>query len=211
MPDVMGHFEKAKSWAPFVPQYRALAGAILDRQARAAEDPAERRDLFEQAVDWYDDTPEMQPGYSGWLMAVGKQLGEVAAAGGDATFDEAIMYLDDARRLAPLDWRIPVNKGDVLIGWARTETDRSARPGLLCRALDQFETAIKLRPRTSEAWNGKGRTLAQLGHLDDAIKALKKAARFDRIKPSTTNEQLIDAVENLQQQSKPPPVVDCPA
>ncbi len=203
--DVREHLDRSQRWQPYVPQYRAIAGEYLQRQARAAQDVDEKRLLFEEAVEHYAHTVRLQPGYHAWKMTLGSLVGELAAAGG-ASFDDAYRLLEEAHRSAPYDWRVLVNRADVLNLEATAKKD----PDLLCRALTDYRSAIDLYGRASQPWHGVGRTLARLGRLDRAIKPLRRAARLDRVNESPKPaERLIEEVRELQAKKDPPPVVDC--
>jgi tetratricopeptide (TPR) repeat protein len=200
--DVRLHHDRAFTWNPIVPQYRAIAGAYLEKQANTADGGVER-DLLIDAVERYREADRLQPGFHGWKMAMGKVVAQLAAADG-AEFDEALELIEEARRLAPYDWRVPASRGDVYNLWATVAKE----PDHLCEALASYETATKLYRRAGESWTGVGRTLARLGRLDESIVALKRAAKFDKV--TELPEQLIAEVEKLQRKKDAPPEVDCP-
>ena len=203
--DVREHLDRSQIWQPWVPQYRAIEGEYLARQAQASSDRDVKRDLLVDAVDNYEQTDRLQPGYHAWKMTIGKAVGDLAAAGG-ASFDDAYRWLDEAHRLAPYDWRVLVNRGDVynLEATATKDTD------LMCRALRDYRRAVALHPIASGGWQGLGRTLARLGHLERAIRPLKKAAKRDQVNDSPKPaERLITEVEKLQRSEKRPPKIDC--
>jgi tetratricopeptide (TPR) repeat protein len=138
-------------------------------------------------------------------MTIGKATGDLAALEG-ASFEDAYRWLNEAHRLAPYDWRVLVNRGDVY----NLEATATKDSDLMCRALRDYRRAVALHPIASGAWQGVGRTLARLGHLERAIKPLKRAAKRDRVNESPKPaERLVDEVEKLQKAKKRPPKVDC--
>jgi tetratricopeptide (TPR) repeat protein len=200
--DVMAHHERSFDYNPIVPQYRAITAAYLEQQAGKETDRGSKQELLERSVALYRKAGELQPGHHGWKMALGKATAQLAAVGRGG-FTDALALLDEAQRLSPYDWRVLANRGDVYNLWATTAKE----PDYLCRSLESYEDATELRPRAGDAWTGVGRTLARLGHLDEAIEALEKADRFDN--RTELPAQLIEEVEKLQARKDPPRVERC--
>lgn len=200
--DVMAHHERSFYWNPIVPQYRAIAAAYLGGEANKESDDETKREMLERSVGLYKKADELQPGYHGWKMALGKATAQLATVEG-ASFDEALALIDEAERLAPYDWRVPTHRGDVYNLRATSE----GKPSLLCDALENYEAATDLRPRAGEAWTGVGRTLARMGRPDDAVEALRKAKKFER--RTDLPAQLIEEVRKVERQKKTPKLVSC--
>lgn len=206
--EVLDHYELAQRWNPYEPFFHGLAGNYLESKAHATDDRSERRDLFERAVAEFKEMDALQPGYHVWKFTIGKALTDLAVVGG-ASFEDAERWLEEARELAPYDWRIVVAQADLYNKWAVTTSDNSDAPDLLCRALEHAETAVEYRKVQGEAQLQLGRTLARLGHLDDSLAPLDKAERHDDTQAQA--EQLITEVQRLLDEPKDerPPVVDC--
>jgi O-antigen ligase len=207
--EVLGHFELASKWNPYEPFFHGFAGNYLENKAAATDDRDSKRDLLSRAVEEFEDMDALQPGYHLWKYSVGQTMGDLAVLGG-ASFEEAERWLDDARELAPYDWRIITAQADLLNKWAVTTKDRRDAPGLLCRALREAEDAVELRKVQGETQLALGRTLARLGHLEDSLGPLGKAARHDDTRGETN--PLLKEVRRLIELPKAerPPVVDCP-
>jgi hypothetical protein len=209
MDEVLGHFELARRWNPYEPFFRGLPGNYLENKAHEGNDRDSKRDLLAQAVAEFEQMDAMMPGYSVWKYQVGQTMGDLAVVGG-AAFEEAERWLDDARELAPYDWRIVTAQAELLNKWAVTTKDRREAPGLLCRALPEAELAVEFRKVQGETQLALGRTLARLGHLEDALGPLGKAARHDDTR-GDANALLTEVRRLLELPKKErPPVVDCP-
>jgi O-antigen ligase/tetratricopeptide (TPR) repeat protein len=200
--DVMAHHERSFSYNPLVPQYHGIAGVYLEQQANKSTDAAEKRDLLERSLEQYRENDRIQPGYHVWKMAIGKGIGNLAAVGA-ASFDDALRWLNEARKLAPYDWRVLANRGDVYNLRATADEE----PKDLCLAVADYKAANRMRPFTAQSLTGIGRTQARLGNLDEAIDWLKRAGKFDE--QTDLPEKLIEAVQKLKRQKKPPPVISC--
>lgn len=201
--DVLAHHEASFAWNPIVPQYRAIAAAYLETQAGKESDDVTKQDHLELAVEWYRKADALQPGFHGWKMALGKATAQLAAADA-ASFPDALQLLDEAARLAPHDWRVPTNRGDVYNLRATAEGDTA----FLCEALENYEEGTGMRPRSGAAWTGVGRTLARMGRPDDAIEALRRAAKFEG--RNDLPQELIDAVKKQVADDEVPKRVNCP-
>lgn len=207
--EVLGHFRSASRWNPWEPLFHGLAGDYLENRAAASSDDDEKRELLTRAVEEYRKMDSLQPGYHLWKYSVGKALGELAAVGG-ASFTDAEQWLDDARELAPYDWRIVTAQADLLNSWAvATDDEEDEAPALLCRALTFAEDAVRLRRTQGRTQLALGRTLARLGHLDEAVQPLERASRERGTERLA--ERILDEVERLRERpvSKRPPVVQC--
>jgi O-antigen ligase len=206
--EVLMHHERAMSWQPFESLYPGTAGDFLERRAASTDDRREKRDLLTQSVDYYIKMDSLQPGYHLWKYSVGKAMTALAAVGG-ASFDEAQDWLDEAARLAPYDWRIATARSELFNQWALANAGKPEAARLLCRALDRAEYAVSLRKTRPETETVLGKTLARLGHLDEAVGPLENA--IDRKGGSSIAERLLTEVERLQKlpKNKRPVVVNC--
>jgi hypothetical protein len=207
--EALGHFALARRWNPWEPLYDGLEANFLENKAASTDDHDSKRDFLAQAVERYEDMDEKQPGYFLWKYSIGQALGELAVVGG-ASFEDAERALDEARELAPYDWRVVTAQAELLNKWAVVTDDRADAPRLLCRALEHAEEAVEFRKAQGEAQLALGRTLARLGHLEDAIGPLTKAARHGDARAGANAllkevRRLIDLPSKQQ-----PPVVDCP-
>ena len=207
--EVLGHFDLASRWNPWEPLFHGLAGNYLENKADTMDDRDSKRDLMALAVEQFEEVDAKQPGYHLWKYSVGQALGDLAVLGG-ASFEDAERWLDEARELAPYDWRVVTAQAELLNKWAVTTEDRRDAPGLLCRALDHAEEAVEFRKAQGETQLVLGRTLARLGRLDDSLGPLGKAARHDDARAGAN--QLLKEVRRLIDlpEKKQPPVVDCP-
>ena len=207
--EVLGHFELASAWNPYEPFFHGFAGNYLENKAAGEDDRDSKRDFLTEAVEEFQEMDALQPGYHLWKYSVGKAMGDLAVVGG-ASFEEAERWLDEARELAPYDWRVVTAQAELLNKWAVTTKDKREVPGLLCRALREAEDAVELRKVQGETQLVLGRTLARLGHLDDALGPLGKAARHDDTRAEAND--LLKEVRRLLELPKKerPPVVDCP-
>jgi tetratricopeptide (TPR) repeat protein len=79
-------------------------------------------------------------------------------------FDEALKSFDTMKTLQPEDPRLPAALGEVYLSMGR-----------LNDALAQFELALKNDSKRSTNWSRVGFIHAQLGHVDEAQSALRKA------------------------------------
>lgn len=207
--EVLSHFRRASDWNPWEPLLHGLAGDYLENRAASSEDEDEKRDLLARAVEEYRTMDSLQPGYHLWKYSLGKALGDLAAVGG-ASFADAERWLDEARELAPYDWRIVTAQADLMNTWAVTTRDKEDEaPALLCRGLTFAEDAVRLRRTQGRTQLALGRTLARLGHLDEAVQPLERAGREQGTERLA--ERILKEVERLRERpkSKRPPVVEC--
>ena len=207
--DVLGHFALARRWNPWEPMYEGLTGSYLESKAAASDDRDSKRELLTLAVEHFEEMNRKMPGYVLWKYSVGQTLGDLAVLGG-ASFEDAERWLDEARELAPYDWRIVTAQAELLNKWAVVAEDRRDAPRLLCRALSFAEEAVGFRKAQGETQLVLGRTLARLGHLEDSLGPLDKAARHEDARGGADQlekevRRLIDLPKKQQ-----PPVVDCP-
>lgn len=206
--EVLGHYALARRWNPGEPFYRGLPGNYLEQKGLQADDRDSRREFLAQAVDEFIEMDRMQPDYHVWKYQVGVTMAELAVVGG-ASFEDAERWLDAARELAPYDWRVVTAQADLLNKWAVTAEDKTEAPELLCRALPEAETAVGYRKVQGETQLALGRTLARLGHLEDSLGPLGKAARHADTRPDAN--RILKEVRRLIELPKKdrPPVVDC--
>jgi O-antigen ligase len=207
--EVLGHFELAQRWNRWEPFFHGFPGNYLENKAAGTDDRDSKRDFLTEAVAEFQEMDALQPGYVLWKYSVGVAMGDLAVVGG-ASFEEAERWLDEARELAPYDWRVIKEQAELLNKWAVTTKNKREVPGLLCRALREAEDAVEFRKVQGETQLSLGRTLARLGHLDDALGPLGKAARHDDTR--TDANGLLKEVRRLLDLPKKerPPVVECP-
>lgn len=206
--EILDHYSKAMSLAPYEPIYRGFAGDYLERQAGRENDRDVRRQLLTDALAYHREMDELQPGYAQWKLSVAKATASLATVDG-ATFEEAEQLFDEALRLAPYDFRIVVGQAELYNLWAQFGEDRDEAPALLCRGLDRAREAARLNPNRTSPSLAIGKTLARLGHLKQSKDPLQRAASNDATKALA--ERILKEVRRLEKEpkSKRPPVVDC--
>ncbi len=202
------HFERSMAWQPFEPLYRGMAGDFLEKEAAGTKDRTEKRRLLLEAVSYFEEMDELQPGYHLWKYSVGKAVSALAAAGG-GSFEDAQDWLEQAEELAPFDWRVATAQAEMFNQWAVSIRGKDGAAALLCRGLEHAEEAVLLRKTRAETQTVLGKTLARLGHLDEAVVPLERAV--ERKDGSAAAEELLAEVERLQgrPKSRRPTVVDC--
>jgi tetratricopeptide (TPR) repeat protein len=196
--EVDGHHSRAIAFHPFDPVYRGFRGAAHEIEARNYPEAVDRLPLFREALTDFREMDRLQPGYHRWLLTIGQSISKIASVGG-AEFAEAQTWFERARSLAPFDWRVHQAKGVMLRLWGVT----SDSPDRLCRALDEFQTALSIQPNI-DTLNAMVATYERLGDLDNAEDLLAAARR--RV---PDNEQINAALESVrgkqEQPDRPPP------
>ncbi|MBU8897844.1 tetratricopeptide repeat protein [Corallococcus sp. M34] len=79
-------------------------------------------------------------------------------------FEAALLSFNEVKLILPDDPRLPAARGEVYLSMSRLDD-----------ALKEFETAAKMDPKRSTNWSRLGFIHAQLGRVDEAQSALRRA------------------------------------
>lgn len=194
-------YESALALHPFEPFYYNLTGSYLIRRAGETEFPERRGSFLREALRHFERADELQPDHHLWTLQVADVLGRLGSADEEARFREAEIWLDRAAELAPVDWRVPVQRGLMYTRWALATND----PARHCDALEAYRRSIGLDERQSAVWIELSRSLSLLGLFERAEAALERARRLD---PEAQGfDELGQLIERLAEQDRP--VVRC--
>ena len=191
---VMSSYKRAMSLVPYDPIYRGLAANFLTTQAQQIDDKDVQTDLLTQAVELEKQMDRLQPGNAFWKTTIATGLAALAAISGDvSSYEESEAWFSDAARLAPYDYRVSLQHGLMLNRWGRATHD-----GLkYCQAISEFNASNALRPQVEVA-AGLGQAYAAIGHIDEALAAMRAGLQVDFDPKHKQLSTLITRVEALR-------------
>lgn len=171
---VVARFERAVALHPFAPEYHGLAATYLRSRSLRAPTEGDRRLRLDDAAAHLRRMVDLQPGYHLWLLELARTTGYLAAMD-PSLAPETEATLRAAREASPVDWRIPLAAGEIHQLWGRTADTPTVRRERLCRSLDDYRSALRLRPWAKSAWIGLANSLRDLGRGDEAASVLERA------------------------------------
>jgi tetratricopeptide (TPR) repeat protein len=130
-----------------------------------------RPEMHEEAVISYTKAVEIDPYCADALMNLGNVSNRIAYCYASEAEVKKEYYRQSeeayqrALAVKPGSWELYGNMAVVLI-----------KQGRFHEAIEQADGAIELNPRYADAWYLRGYALAELGRLDEALEAYKKAA-----------------------------------
>ena len=120
--------------------------------------------FFDEAINKFNKTDKNLSSYNTAFLGKGLALSELARYN-ESDYEEAIKLYEIAIKLNEPHGSIYIMKGNAEL-----------KLGRYVEALDSFDKALNVDPRNeTEAWNGKGDALHELGIYDEAILAYHKS------------------------------------
>ncbi len=183
-------YDAAVGLHPFEAAYRRAAGFAAERLAVATDDRAEKKRLYNVAIDRYTEALDRQPGYVPFLVDLARVHVQRSREVDASALGDADAALTEAVQLDPHDWELRELHGQVLNAWANAGAD-DAR----ARAESEYEALLELQPRRFDAWITLGRIRVALGDADGAREA---AAQASFVLPFTDEAyELVQAADKI--------------
>ncbi|NLD42015.1 MAG: tetratricopeptide repeat protein [Chloroflexi bacterium] len=128
---------------------------------------------WSEAARLYEEAHLMEPDQDHYLLFLGRALLEVAAgekdaAAQDAAYEEALLALEEAQGLNPLNTDHTANIARLYRRWAFDTDDPTLAHDMRLQALATYERAVALSPNSAPLRNEWALTYMDLGDLDGA-------------------------------------------
>lgn len=149
-------------WAPTQDFYFLFLGRAYNELAKTAPADAKTAIVVEKASDLFTFGPA-----------------QIQIAGRETTMSAAVVALEKARELAPLNTDNSANLGRIYQYWAETTPGPQLKQSRYDKALAYYEEATRLSPNTAHLQFEWGRVYHSMGLLDEAIKKYNYAIQLD--------------------------------
>ena len=156
--EALFHYRRAVEITPDNPTYRLNLGEALV-QAGETERGTEE---FGEAIRLALPRVEEYAGLAGTLA--GGHINLANVLWGQGKEEEALAQLREAERIAPGDWRIPLNRGQIHLGRKRFR-----------EAEAELRRAAALNPAEGAVWNKIGVAVLERGEVDLAADCFRRA------------------------------------
>ncbi|MFO7697525.1 MAG: O-antigen ligase family protein [Anaerolineae bacterium] len=139
---------------------------------------------WQQAAESYELASTMAPYEDYYLLFAGRARLEQARAATDAArrnelFEEALLQLERARALNPLNTDHAANLARAHRSWAEAEPDASLKAERLTQALEYYAQAVALSPQNAQIYNEWGMTYGALGDVAQARARYEESLALD--------------------------------